>query len=86
MHQDILVSVENMVISRIEAIYLCTDQQFHLEFKVNRNNLELLTPFEKHTVYSDLQRQLAILDKAMKGTVTTYLAGLPGICLLFLQF
>ncbi|XP_036754922.2 vitamin K-dependent protein S isoform X1 [Manis pentadactyla] len=78
--QDILVSVENMVISRIEAIYLCTDQQFHLEFKVSRNNLELLTPFEKHTVYSeDLQRQLAILDKAMKGTVTTYLGGLPDV-------
>uniref|UniRef100_A0A8D2CWW6 Vitamin K-dependent protein S n=1 Tax=Sciurus vulgaris TaxID=55149 RepID=A0A8D2CWW6_SCIVU len=78
--QDIIVSVENVVISRIEAVNLCSSQQSHLEFKVNRNNLELWTPLKKDIVYSeDLQSQLTILDKAMKGTVATYLGGIPDV-------
>uniref|UniRef100_A0A8C0TB84 Vitamin K-dependent protein S n=1 Tax=Canis lupus familiaris TaxID=9615 RepID=A0A8C0TB84_CANLF len=78
--QDILVSVENIVISRIEAVNLCSNQQVHLELKVNRNNLELSTPVKKDTISSeDLPQQFASLDKAMKGTVTTYLGGLPDI-------
>lgn len=78
------MSVENMVMFRIEAVSLCSSQQFHLELRVNRNNLELFTPLEKGITSSEnLQKQLAILDKAMKGTVTTYLGGLPGIFLLF---
>ncbi|XP_029795022.1 vitamin K-dependent protein S [Suricata suricatta] len=78
--QDILVSVENMVVSRIEAINLCSYQQSHLEVSVNRTSLELLTSLKNHIVYSEgLQSQLAILDKAMKETVATYLGGLPDI-------
>ncbi|KAM8770419.1 vitamin K-dependent protein S isoform 1-T1 [Rhynchonycteris naso] len=78
--QDILVSVENMVISRIEAINLCSSQQSHLEFRINRKKLELWTPLKYDVIYSeDLQRQFGILDKAMKGTVTTYLGGLPAV-------
>ncbi|XP_048961313.1 vitamin K-dependent protein S isoform X14 [Canis lupus dingo] len=80
LQQDILVSVENIVISRIEAVNLCSNQQVHLELKVNRNNLELSTPVKKDTISSeDLPQQFASLDKAMKGTVTTYLGGLPDI-------
>ncbi|XP_066203255.1 vitamin K-dependent protein S [Saccopteryx leptura] len=76
--QDILVSVENMLIARIEAINLCSSQQSHLEFRINRKKLELWTPLKYDVIYSeDLQRQFDILDKAMKGTVTTYLGGLP---------
>ncbi|KAM9635607.1 vitamin K-dependent protein S [Trichechus inunguis] len=78
--QDFQVSVENTVICWIQAINLCSSQQFHLEFKVNRHNLELWNPFEKDTFCSgDLQSQLAILDKAMKGTVFTYLGGIPDV-------
>uniref|UniRef100_M3XUE8 Vitamin K-dependent protein S n=1 Tax=Mustela putorius furo TaxID=9669 RepID=M3XUE8_MUSPF len=78
--QDILVSVENTVMYRMDAVSLCSNQPFHLELRVNRNNLELFTPLKKDTISSEnLQRQLAILDEAMKGTVTTYLGGLPDI-------
>ncbi|XP_006139931.1 vitamin K-dependent protein S [Tupaia chinensis] len=78
--QDVLVSVENTVISRIEAINLCSSQHSHLEFRVNRDRLELWTPFKGNIIYSeDLSTQLAILDKAMKGTVTTYLGGTPDV-------
>ncbi|XP_007955911.2 vitamin K-dependent protein S, partial [Orycteropus afer afer] len=78
--QDILVSVENKVICRIEAINLCSSQPSHLEFKVNRHNLELWNTFGKDIIYSeDLQSQLAILDKAMNGTVVTYLGGIPDV-------
>ncbi|XP_021094475.1 vitamin K-dependent protein S [Heterocephalus glaber] len=78
--QDILVSVENTVVSRIEAVSLCSSQQSQLVVGVNRNKLDLWTPLKKDTTYSeDLQRQLAILDEAMKGTVATYLGGIPDI-------
>uniref|UniRef100_G3T9K5 Vitamin K-dependent protein S n=1 Tax=Loxodonta africana TaxID=9785 RepID=G3T9K5_LOXAF len=78
--QDFVVSIENTVISRIKALNLCSSQQSHLQFQVSRNNLHLWNPFEKDTIYSeDFQSQLAILDKAMKGTVVTYLGGIPDI-------
>ncbi|XP_006894208.1 PREDICTED: vitamin K-dependent protein S [Elephantulus edwardii] len=78
--QDIIVSVENTVISRIEAVNLCSNQQSHLEFRVNKHNMELSNPFGKSTIYSeDFQSQLAILDRAMKGTVVTYLGGIPDV-------
>uniref|UniRef100_A0A8C8XH97 Vitamin K-dependent protein S n=1 Tax=Panthera leo TaxID=9689 RepID=A0A8C8XH97_PANLE len=78
--QDILVSIENTVVSRVEAISLCSNEQFHLEVRVNRTSLELLTPLKKDIIYSeDLQSQLAILDIAMKERVSTYLGGLPDI-------
>ncbi|XP_032487567.1 vitamin K-dependent protein S isoform X3 [Phocoena sinus] len=78
--QDILVSVENMVIARIEALSLCSNQQSLLEIRVNRNNLELLTQNRKDSFHSeDFQRQFAILDIAMKETVATYLGGLPDV-------
>ena len=73
-----------MVIARIQAISLCSDQQTFLEIRVNRNNLELLTQLTKDSFHSeDFQRQFAMLDEAMKGTVATYLGGLPGIFFVF---
>ncbi|XP_011910812.1 PREDICTED: vitamin K-dependent protein S isoform X1 [Cercocebus atys] len=78
--QDIVLSVENTVIYRIQALSLCSNQRSHLEFRVNRNNLELLTPLKIETIsHEELQTQLAILDKAMKGKVATYLGGLPDV-------
>lgn len=78
--QDIMVFVENSVVARIDAVTLCSDQQSQLKCNVNRNGLELWTPLRKGVIYSkDLQGQLAVLDKAMKGTVATYLGGLPEI-------
>ncbi|KAF6385383.1 protein S [Rhinolophus ferrumequinum] len=78
--QDILVSVQSTVLSRIEAVNLCPGEQYHMEFRVNRKYLELSTPLRKDSIYSeDHQRQFAILDKAMEGTVVTYLGGLPDV-------
>ncbi|XP_057553076.1 vitamin K-dependent protein S isoform X2 [Hippopotamus amphibius kiboko] len=78
--QDVLVSVENMVIARIEALSLCSSQKSLLEIRVDRNSLELLTQSGKDSFYAeDFKGQFAILDKAMKGTVTTYLGGLPDV-------
>ncbi|XP_003469383.1 vitamin K-dependent protein S [Cavia porcellus] len=78
--QDIIVSVENTVVSRVEDVSLCSSQKSQVILGVNRNNLELWTPFKEKVVYSeDLQSKLAILDEAMKGTVATYLGGIPDI-------
>lgn len=78
--QDILVFVENSVVARLEAITLCSDQPSQLKCNINRHGLELWTPVRKDVIYSkDLQRQLDVLDKAMKGTVATYLGGVPDV-------
>ncbi|KAM5281536.1 vitamin K-dependent protein S [Ctenodactylus gundi] len=78
--QDVLVSVGKAVVAQIEDVSLCSRQHFQLGVRVSRNSLELWTPFEKDVFYSeDLQRHLAILDAAMKGTVATYLGGIPDI-------
>ncbi|KAL0614541.1 Vitamin K-dependent protein S [Plecturocebus cupreus] len=77
---DILLSVEKTVIYRIQALSLCSDQQSHLEFRVNRNSLQVSSPLKMETIsHEDLQKQLAILDKAMQGEVATYLGGLPDV-------
>uniref|UniRef100_A0A8D1TFQ4 Vitamin K-dependent protein S n=1 Tax=Sus scrofa TaxID=9823 RepID=A0A8D1TFQ4_PIG len=78
--QDIVVSVENVEIARIKALSLCSSLQSLLEMRVSVNSLELLTQFEKRRISSeDYQGQFAILDKAMEGTVATYLGGLPDV-------
>ncbi|XP_036914897.1 vitamin K-dependent protein S [Sturnira hondurensis] len=78
--QDILVSIENTVVARIEAISLCSSQQSHLEFRINSKKLELSTPLKDDIISSeDFQRQFDTLEKAVKGTVATYLGGLPVI-------
>nr|XP_044627696.1 vitamin K-dependent protein S isoform X3 [Equus asinus] len=78
--QDILVSVESMVIYQIEALSLCSNQQSYLEFRVNRDSLQVSTPLRNDVIYSeDLPRQFANLDKAMQGTMATYLGGLPDV-------
>ncbi|ERE74482.1 vitamin K-dependent protein S [Cricetulus griseus] len=78
--QDIVVFVENSVVARIEAITLCSDQQSQLKCNVNRHGLELWSPLKKDVIYSkDIQGQLAVLDKAMKGNVATYLGGIPDL-------
>ncbi|XP_076974768.1 vitamin K-dependent protein S isoform X1 [Tamandua tetradactyla] len=78
--QDILVSIGNRIVARIEAINLCSSQHSHLEFRINKNNMELLTPFKNGVIQSkELQRQLVILDRAMKGTLDTYLGGIPDV-------
>ncbi|EGV94996.1 Vitamin K-dependent protein S [Cricetulus griseus] len=78
--QDIVVFVENSVVARMEAITLCSDQQSQLKCNVNRHGLELWSPLKKDVIYSkDIQGQLAVLDKAMKGNVATYLGGIPDL-------
>ncbi|XP_037008251.2 vitamin K-dependent protein S [Artibeus jamaicensis] len=78
--QDILVSVENTVVARIEGVSLCSSQQSHLEFRINSRKLELSTPLKDDIISSeDFQRQFDTLEKAVKGTVATYLGGLPVI-------
>uniref|UniRef100_A0A8C2V354 Vitamin K-dependent protein S n=2 Tax=Chinchilla lanigera TaxID=34839 RepID=A0A8C2V354_CHILA len=78
--QDIIVSVGDTVVSRVEAVRLCSSQQSHVVLGVNRNNLELWTSLKEDIIFSeDLQRRLAILDEAMKGPVATYLGGIPDI-------
>ncbi|XP_004446700.1 vitamin K-dependent protein S [Dasypus novemcinctus] len=77
--QDILVSVENTVVAQIEAVNLCSSQTY-LEFRISKNNIQLLTPSKKGIIYSEeLERQLVILDKAMNGKLVTYLGGIPDV-------
>nr|XP_045004072.1 vitamin K-dependent protein S isoform X1 [Jaculus jaculus] len=78
--QNILVSVENVVVSQIEDVDLCFDQQFNLQVQVSKHTLKLWTSHRNDMVYlGDFKAHLAILDIAMKGTVSTYLGGVPDV-------
>ncbi|XP_074155921.1 vitamin K-dependent protein S isoform X2 [Sminthopsis crassicaudata] len=78
--QDVLVTVENTIVSRMEVEKLCTHENSKVELRVSRELLELTNSFQGETIYhEDLKTKLAILDKAMFGKIATYLGGLPDV-------
>uniref|UniRef100_F6UL60 Vitamin K-dependent protein S n=1 Tax=Monodelphis domestica TaxID=13616 RepID=F6UL60_MONDO len=78
--QDILVTIENTTVSRMEAKKLCTHEYSKVELRVSRGLLELTNGLDGETIYhEDLKAKLAILDRAMTGRITTYLGGIPDV-------
>ncbi|KAM9034382.1 vitamin K-dependent protein S-like [Sarcophilus harrisii] len=78
--QDVLVTIENTIVSRMEVEKLCTHENSKVELRVSRGLLELTNSFQGETIYhEDLKTKLAILDKAMLGKIATYLGGLPDV-------
>ncbi|XP_072477767.1 vitamin K-dependent protein S isoform X2 [Notamacropus eugenii] len=78
--QDVLVTVENTIVSRMAAKKLCTHENSKIELRVRRGLLELTNGFKGETTYhEDLKTKLAILDKAMMGKIATYLGGIPDV-------
>ncbi|XP_020830483.1 vitamin K-dependent protein S isoform X4 [Phascolarctos cinereus] len=79
--QDVLVTIENTIVSRMEAKRLCTHENSKVELRVLRGLLELTNGFKgEETIYhEDLKTKLAVLDKAMMGKIATYLGGIKDV-------
>ncbi|XP_074048363.1 vitamin K-dependent protein S [Macrotis lagotis] len=78
--QDVLVTIENTIVSRMEVRKLCAHEHIMLTLSVSKGWLEMTNGFKEETIYhEDLKTKLAILDKAMMGKITTYLGGIPDV-------
>ncbi|XP_028937972.1 vitamin K-dependent protein S [Ornithorhynchus anatinus] len=78
--QDIVLNIENVTVSRIKSIQLCTPQKSQVDLRVNAHLFELKSSFPTQTIYSEkLQEQLGVLNKAMQGPISTYLGGIPDV-------
>ncbi|KAF7251254.1 Vitamin K-dependent protein S [Varanus komodoensis] len=75
--QEIIVSIENVTVARLESEDLCTSKTVQLGLRVTRHLLELTS--ESHSEITYFGEQLSVLDRAMNGTVDTYIGGLPEV-------
>uniref|UniRef100_A0A6J0UYV8 Vitamin K-dependent protein S n=1 Tax=Pogona vitticeps TaxID=103695 RepID=A0A6J0UYV8_9SAUR len=75
--KDIIVSIENIIVARLDSNRLCTSRRVLVELKVTRQLLELKVDSHSHTTYSE--EQLTVLHQAMNGSVDTYLGGIPDV-------
>ncbi|XP_074854613.1 vitamin K-dependent protein S isoform X2 [Carettochelys insculpta] len=77
--QEVIVTIENVIVARLEAEKLCTSKRLRLGLRVNKQLLELTADSQTGSTSSAQERQLSILDQAMKGHVVTYLGGIPDV-------
>ncbi|XP_053242324.1 vitamin K-dependent protein S isoform X2 [Podarcis raffonei] len=75
--QDIIVSVENVIVAQLESKRLCTSGRMLLRLRVTRQQLELTA--DSHTLLASLEQELSALDQAMNGSIDTYLGGIPDV-------
>ncbi|XP_062830976.1 vitamin K-dependent protein S isoform X2 [Anolis carolinensis] len=75
--QDIIISIENVIVARLESNRLCTSRRVLLDLRVTRELLELTVDLHSEITYSG--EHLSSLDQAMNGSVDTYLGGIPDV-------
>ncbi|KAJ6662733.1 hypothetical protein lerEdw1_011373 [Lerista edwardsae] len=75
--KEIIVSIENIIVARVESPSLCTPAKVLLELRVTKNLLELMV--DSQSKVTALEHQLFALHQAMNGSVDTYLGGIPDI-------
>ncbi|KAM8821424.1 vitamin K-dependent protein S [Eudromia elegans] len=74
--QEIIVTIGNITVARLDSKKLCTPKKVLVGLLVTKQQLELSV--DSHTDRSNPE-QLSVLHEAMLGTVVTYLGGLPDI-------
>uniref|UniRef100_A0A8C8R8G2 Vitamin K-dependent protein S n=1 Tax=Pelusios castaneus TaxID=367368 RepID=A0A8C8R8G2_9SAUR len=77
--QDIIVTIENIIVAQLELERLCTSKRTQLGLRINKQLLELTADSHTDSTNSEQEQQLSILDQAMKGSVVTYLGGIPDV-------
>nr|XP_006116899.1 vitamin K-dependent protein S isoform X1 [Pelodiscus sinensis] len=77
--QEIIVTIKNVIVARLESDRLCTSKRTRLELRVNKQLLELTAESQTESTTTYQQQQLSILDLAMKGRIVTYLGGIPDV-------
>ncbi|XP_062982890.1 vitamin K-dependent protein S [Elgaria multicarinata webbii] len=76
---EIIVSIENVIVARLESEDLCTSRRVQLGLRVTKQLLELTSESHSEVTYIG---QLSVLDQALKalnGTIDTYLGGVPDV-------
>uniref|UniRef100_A0A8C0H9T3 Vitamin K-dependent protein S n=1 Tax=Chelonoidis abingdonii TaxID=106734 RepID=A0A8C0H9T3_CHEAB len=77
--QEIIVTIENVIVARLESERLCTSKRMLLGLRVNKQLLELTADSQTQNINSEQEQQLSILDQVMKGPIVTYLGGIPDV-------
>lgn len=77
MSKEIIVSIENVIVARVESPSLCTPTKVLLELQITRHLLELTV--DSQSVVTSSEHQLFALHQAMNESVDTYLGGIPDI-------
>ncbi|XP_043927050.1 vitamin K-dependent protein S [Protopterus annectens] len=80
--QEVIVSVENIVIARLDSHRLCGPRNLLLNLTVTKEYIELTAESFisiNYTEGKELEQQLNILHQAVKVKVDTYLGGLPDV-------
>ncbi|KAM8975333.1 vitamin K-dependent protein S [Pelodytes ibericus] len=80
--QELVVSIHSVTVARLTTKRICTMKTLQINLKVTKTSLELESDSMTEITYSPkeyLDKQLSILDQAMKGKVDTYLGGIPDI-------
>ncbi|XP_067402355.1 vitamin K-dependent protein S [Emydura macquarii macquarii] len=77
--QEVIVTIENIIVARLESERLCTPRRTQLGLRVSKELLELTADSHTDSTNSEQEQQLSILDQAMKGPIVTYLGGIPDV-------
>ncbi|XP_060090495.1 vitamin K-dependent protein S [Heteronotia binoei] len=75
--QELIVSIENVIVARLESKRLCTRRRVLVGLRVSRELFELTA--DSHSDVTYLDQQFPVLDKAMRRPIDTYLGGIPDV-------
>lgn len=74
--QEIIVSIQNVIVAHLESRSLCTSKRVQVRLKISRQQLELTADSNSVIIYSG--HHLSVLEEAINESVDTYLGGIPG--------
>ncbi|XP_005998138.1 vitamin K-dependent protein S [Latimeria chalumnae] len=80
--KEIIVAIGRVIVARMKSDRLCGAGKLLVDLKVQGKHLNLVADSNITSIYIDdlqLERQLNILDQAMKEPLQTYLGGLPSV-------
>ncbi|XP_026556543.1 vitamin K-dependent protein S [Pseudonaja textilis] len=75
--QEIIVSIQNVIVAHLESRNLCTSKRVQLRLKISRQQLELTA--DSYSVITYSEHHLSILEQAINKSVDTYLGGIPDV-------
>ncbi|ETE70794.1 Vitamin K-dependent protein S, partial [Ophiophagus hannah] len=75
--QEIIVSIQNVIVAHLESRSLCTSKRVQLRLKISRQQLELTA--DSYSVITYSEHHLSVLEQAINESVDTYLGGIPDV-------
>ncbi|XP_077198323.1 vitamin K-dependent protein S isoform X2 [Paroedura picta] len=75
--QELIASIENVIVARLASKRLCTRRRVLVGLRVSRRLLELTA--DSHSDITYLDQEFAVLDQTMRRPIDTYLGGLPDV-------